>query len=297
MDVEQPHSFEFETVTVDRRGEITARQKLVAQEYEQALGRGVVLSMVQIPAGVFWMGSRPGQGYEDEHPAHMRRVVGFLMGKYPVTQAQFQAVMGWLPPCRQRSEKKPVDRVSWNEAQTFCRKLSKLSGRRYRLPCEAEWEYACRAGSITPFHYGETLTTNLANYVGEYIFREEPQGVYRHGSTEVGSFPPNAFGLYDMHGNVWEWCADGWHDDYRGASPIAGVWEAVGSNEHVLRGGSWHETPNHCRSAARLKQDAAQGEDYFGFRVALSELTLFTAPRPEDKSLLRRGMEWLRRQV
>jgi formylglycine-generating enzyme required for sulfatase activity len=158
----------------------------------------------------------------------------------------------------------------------FCTVLAARTGRPYRLPSEAEWEYACRAGSTTPFHFGPTLTTDLANYVGEHTFGSEPPGVYRHGSTDAGSFPPNEFGLHDMHGNVWEWCADMWSEDYNSApadgSPRVRRAER-GIRRRVLRGGSWHETPGNCRSAVRLGLDASEGEDFVGFRVALDHFS------------------------
>jgi len=181
-------------------------------------------------------------------------------------------VMGSLPPCRGQGASRPVDRVSWHDAMSFCKRLAALTGRSYRLPSEAEWEYACRAETITPFSCGETLTTDLANYCGEHTFRSEPKGVYRHGTTDVGSFPPNTYGLYDMHGNVWEWCADAWHDDYVAAPVNAGAWTGAHDTHNparVLRGGCWHDPPGLCRSAARLKQDAREAEDFFGLRVAL----------------------------
>jgi len=218
------------------------------------------------------MGSRVGHGYDDERPQHCVRISPFLVSKHPVTQGQWKAVLGGLPPCRCTGARRPVDRVSWHDARAFCERLSGRMGRAYRLLGEAEWEYACRAGSMTPFYFGETITTDLANYVGEYIYRSEPRGIYRHETTEVGSFPPNTFGLYDMHGNVWEWCADTWHDNYVGAPADGSVWESRAGSQRVLRGGCWHDPPGLCRSAARLKHVPHEGEDYFGFRVALASL-------------------------
>ncbi len=226
--------------------------------------------MVSLSAGSFQMGSREGQGYDDERPLHYVRVPAFLIGRFTVTQEQWAAVMSWKPPYRCPGLRRPADRVSWDAADAFCRRLAALTGRPYRLPSEAEWEYACRAGSTTPFHYGPTLTTGLANYVGEHVFRDEPPGVYRHGATEVGAFPPNEFGLYDMHGNVWEWCQDAWYDDYNGAPGNGEARIQRGARRRVLRGGSWHETPGNCRSAVRLGLDAGEGDDFTGFRVALT---------------------------
>jgi formylglycine-generating enzyme required for sulfatase activity len=268
--------FTFEVVTVDGSGEIVGRETRTAAQVVERLDGGVALEMVVIPGGAFLMGSRAGQGYDDERPQHSVRVRPFLIGKVPVTQEQWLAVMGRLPPCRCPGARRPVDRVSWDDARTFCARLAKRTGQPYRLPAEAEWEYACRAGTATPFYTGETITTDLANYVGEHTYRAEPGGVYRHEATNVGSFPPNAFGLYDMHGNVWEWCADAWHDDYTSAPPDGSVWAGRAGSPRVLRGGRWHDPPGLCRSAARLSAPAHEGEDFYGFRVACA------SPEPFD---------------
>ncbi len=263
--------FTFEAVSVNERGEVTQRQPHRAQPFVEMLPGGVPLAMVAIPAGHFLMGSRRNEGYADERPQHSVGVPAFWMGQYPITQTQWAAVMKWTPPYRCKGPQRPVDRVNWHDAAAFCACLSEMTGRAYRLPGEAEWEYACRTGTTTPFYVGPTLTTDLANYVGAHIYLAEPEGAYRHGTTDVGSFPPNAFGLYDMHGNVWEWCADAWHDDYDGAPIDSSVW-AGDAATRVLRGGCWHDPPDLCRSAARLKYAQDEGEDYFGFRVALTSL-------------------------
>jgi formylglycine-generating enzyme required for sulfatase activity len=138
------------------------------------------------------------------------------MKKFEVTQEQYQQIMG-SNPSNFKGAKRPVEKVSWNDAVEFCKKLSQKTRHKYRLPSEAEWEYACRAGTTTPFHFGETITTELTNYDGDYTYASGLKGKYRKQTTEVGTFPPNAFGLYDMHGNVWEWCQDTWHDSYKGA--------------------------------------------------------------------------------
>jgi formylglycine-generating enzyme required for sulfatase activity len=181
--------------------------------------------------------------------------------------------MDWTPPYRCKGARRPADRVDWDSAREFCAQLSKKTRCSYRLPSEAQWEYACRAGTTTPFYCGLTLTTDFANYVGYHLYLEEPPGVYRHETTEVDSFLPNAFGLYDMHGNVWEWCADAWHDDYTGAPVDGSVWDSRRAGYRVLRGGSWHDPPGICRCAARLKFKAADGDDCVGFRVALTAVT------------------------
>ncbi|MCA9960253.1 MAG: formylglycine-generating enzyme family protein [Anaerolineales bacterium] len=265
-------AFVFEVVTVNNYGEIREQRQHTAQQFIEHLDDETSLEMVEIPRGTFLMGSRAGQGYDDERPQHSVRVPSFLMSKYPITQAQWQAIMKKPLPYRCKGARRPVDRVTWHHAITFCEQLSQKTGRTYRLPSEAEWEYACRAGSMTPFYFGETVTTDLVNYVGEHTYGLAPKGIYRHETTEVGSFPPNAFGLYDMHGNVWEWCADGWHDDYSGAPTNGRVWQGGNTEYRVLRGGCWHDTPELCRSATRLRHKMTEGEDFFGFRVALSQL-------------------------
>jgi formylglycine-generating enzyme required for sulfatase activity len=225
--------------------------------------------MVEIPSGIFTMGAIISDGYPDERPPHQVRVSSFRMGKVPVTQEQWKAIMKKDKPYRSKGPRRPVDRVSWKDASEFCRKLSKKTGKPYRLPSEAEWEYACRAGTRTPFHYGETITTGLVNYVGEHRYLLEPKGIYRHASTDVGAFPPNAFGLYDMHGNIWEWCADEWHEDYSGAPADGSAWRNGNEPTYkVMRGGSWHEPPGICRSVTRLRMEENEAEDTFGFRVA-----------------------------
>jgi len=260
--------FEFEVVSVNRQGDIIERKTHTARQFTENLGNSVFLEMVAIPGGTFLIGSPEGHGYDDEHPQHEVRIAPFFMAKYPVTQEQWEAAMEWIPPYRCKGAKHPADRVSWNDAREFCARLSKKTGRVYDLPSEAQWEYACRAGTTTPFYFGETITTDLANYVGQHTYLSEPKGIYRHQSTEVGSFPPNALGLHDMHGNVWEWCADPWHDNYEGAPTDGSVWETGGDrSQRLVRGGSWHDPPGLCRCAVRLKFGRDEGEDFVGFRV------------------------------
>jgi formylglycine-generating enzyme required for sulfatase activity len=264
------HEIEFETPTIDRQGQIIGREQLRAEEFVETLADSIILEMVAIPGGAFLMGSPQGQGYDDERPQHRVKVAPLLIGKHPVTQAQWATVMGQHTG-RFSGELLPVENVSWDMVQAFCRRLSGMTGRPYRLPNEAEWEYACRAGTTTPFSYGWTLTTELANYNGLFIFAAEREGVYRHAPTAVGSFPPNAFGLHDMHGNLWEWCADPWHESHEGMPVEGQVWTAGGHPSlRVLRGGSWHDTPDVCRSAVRLKLPKTEGDDICGFRVAMS---------------------------
>jgi formylglycine-generating enzyme required for sulfatase activity/uncharacterized caspase-like protein len=260
-----PPTFEFDVVTVNTQGKEKSRDRKRAEFVTEDLGNGVTLEMVAIPGGTFQMGSEED---DDEKPIHTVTVEPFFMGKYPVTQAQYEAIVG-TNPANFKGAKRPVEQVSWDDAIAFCTQLSQKTGKTYRLPSEAEWEYACRAGTTTPFHFGDTITPDLANYDGNYTYGDAPKGMYREQTTDVGSFPANAFGLYDMHGNVWEWCADPWHDNYQGAPTDGAVWETGGdAAKRRLRGGSWGDFPVDCRSANRFSV-APDVRNYFfvGFRV------------------------------
>ncbi|MFN6564068.1 MAG: SUMF1/EgtB/PvdO family nonheme iron enzyme [Nostoc sp. ChiSLP01] len=262
-------TFSFQTAKVDARGNITSRPKLEAKYFVEDLGNGVTLEMVQIPGGTFMMGSPEGEKGRDsdESPQHEVKVPGFFMGKYEVTQAQYQAIMG-TNPSRFKGENRPVEQVSWDNAVEFCQKLSQKTGGTYRLPSEAEWEYACRAGTTTPFYFGETITTDLVNYHGNYPYGSAPKGEYREETTDVGKFPPNSFGLYDMHGNIWEWCLDVYNDNYQGAPKDGSTW-LTGKNNRIklLRGGSWYGHAGNCRSADRNLYVRAYRDINVGFRV------------------------------
>lgn len=193
---------QFEVVTVDDRGQEIARREGTAQSFVEQLLGGVELEMIAIPGGKFQMGDHSKVQHEVTIPP-------FFLGRYIVTQAQWKAVLLSVEqreleilPQHFEGEDRPVEQVSWLDAQEFCLYLSQLTGRKYRLPSEAEWEYACRAGTRAPLHFGKTLTTALANYDGNYTFAREEKGIDRKETTPVGRFPPNGFGLCDMHGNV-----------------------------------------------------------------------------------------------
>ncbi|MGB3613083.1 MAG: formylglycine-generating enzyme family protein, partial [Elainellaceae cyanobacterium] len=232
------------------------------------LGHGVFLEMVKIPSGRLVVGAdRAAKGAgEREKSRREVTVPEFWMGRYPVTQAQWRSVAA-LPKVEQdlepepsnfKGDRRPVEDVSWHNAQEFCKRLSRRTGKDYRLPSEAEWEYACRAGTTTPYSFGDAITDNLANYgrsVGE--------------TADVGSYPANEWGLQDMHGNVFEWCQDPWHDSYNGAPTDGSVWSEYNSM-YILRGGSWINDPRSCRSAYRGRYYADFRGSGVGFRVCCS---------------------------
>ena len=279
---------EFEVITVNSRGEKIKLELKQAQYFTENLSSEVILDMAAIPGGTFTMGTEDEEieklvkkfnweGFRKERPQHEVTVPPFFMGKYPITQAQWKAIAFLtdlkvekdldLNPAhfkdRPDSDRRPVEQVNWYDAVEFCARLSKLTVWEYRLPSEAEWEYACRAGTTTPFYFGETITGELANYNASYTHAGEAKGEYREETTAVGQFPPNAFGLYDMHGNVWEWCADTWHNNYDGALRDGSAWIENGDdNSSPLRGGSWFNNPFNCRSAYRRND--------FGWRVYFS---------------------------
>jgi len=213
------------------------------------------------------MGSPGPLFYENERPAHQVTVRGFYVGKFVITQAQWQAILASSPSVF-KGLALPVENVSWWDAILFCEKLSAKSGRRYRLPTEAEWEYACRAGTSTSFAHGETVTTELVNFNGD---AQTPHALNRGRTVPVGTVgSPNLFGLFDMHGNVWEWCRDAWHASYDGAPCDGTAWED-GELKHlrVVRGGSWYDGATHCRSARRKSESREERTFNVGFRVAL----------------------------
>ena len=263
--------YDFEYVQLDRSGRVVATEPGSVGISRSSLPGGIALEMVFVPGGTFTMGSQPGQGYPDESPKHQVRVSSFLLARNLITQAQWASVMDWAPPFRNHGPDLPVDRVNRNEAQSLCSRLAAATGLAFRLPTEAEWEYACRAGTSSAFSFGPTVTTEVCNFVGLHRYADEPTGEYRHASNVGTAFPPNPFGLSDMHGNLWEWCADQWHDDYNGAPDDGGAWgEPSRLGFGVVRGGSWHEPPQNCRSATRLRFAVDEADDVVGVRVALA---------------------------
>jgi len=270
------------------------RETHQAQYFREDLGDGIKLNMILIPNGRFIMGApvHEEQSLDRERPQHQVTISSFLIGQYPITQAQWRQVAS-IPqvsremnpdPSRFKGGDRPVEGITWDHAIEFCERLSQHTNRPYRLPTEAEWEYACRAGTMTPFHFGETISTDLANYQGtdwEYKGKTYPgnygrgsKGIYREETTPVGSFKvANRFGLYDMHGNVWEWCGDEWHENYEDAPTDGTAWtdkNDENSSKRVLRGGSWVGYPNACRSAFRTRIEPDGYYHDVGLRVACS---------------------------
>ncbi len=255
----------------------------------KAISNSIGMKLVGIPAGKFLMGSTAEErkltlarisidevrerfaGFmAQERPHEVRITKSFHMGMHEVTQAQYQKVMG-KNPSHFRGEATgdlPVESVSWHDAVAFCRRLSELpaekaAGRSYRLPSEAEWEYACRAGTTTPFHFGKTLSVMQANFGFLAGDRESPGR-----TTPVGRYDrPNAWGLYDMHGNVWEWCSDWYAEDYYAKSDRKDPQGPATGEEHVCRGGAWNTMERQCRAAYRSSADPGKGDRTIGFRV------------------------------
>jgi formylglycine-generating enzyme required for sulfatase activity len=229
------------------------------------------MKFVWIPPGSFVMGS-PKEEKErqrlglDETQHKVTLTKGFYMGVYTVTQEEWQAVMGNNPSHFKGEKNLPVELVSWDDCQEFAKKLREKDKKLYRLPTEAEWEYSCRAGTKTPFHFGETISIDQANYNGHYTYGTGKKGVHRKKTTPVGSFPPNAFGLHDMHGNVWQWC-----QDRGGDYPQKDVVDPQGAEkgeDRVLRGGSWDSYPENCRSAHRhIGFRPGYRNSFLGFRI------------------------------
>jgi formylglycine-generating enzyme required for sulfatase activity len=304
--------FEFTVATIHRNVTQQRSVEWVIQRQQQGayhffepltIAGDVLLDMVAIPKGFFLMGSPENepQRNTNESPQHEVAIKPFLMGRTPVTQLQWQAVATQMPQInrelnpnssRFKDATHPVESVSWYEAVEFCDRLSNSTGRRYRLPTEAEWEYACRAGTLTPFHFGETMTLELATYNGIATYNDGPKGEYRRKTTPVGFEFANTWGLSDMHGNVWEWCQDHWHHNYEGVPIDGSAWLSEDENAmRVIRSGSWNDFPWDCRSANRDYGAPLNQHDYIGFRVVCRASNLYFPEEfpegfPEELTLL-----------
>jgi eukaryotic-like serine/threonine-protein kinase len=275
-----PTTIEFTSVKLNERGDIIDTPTARARIFQEELAAGIFLTMVEIPAGEFLMGASPTEvgSSAREQPQHQVKVPRFFMGQTQVTQAQWAALFPGTPVGARGNDRLPVYSVNWLDAIAFCERLSQKTGHRYRLPTEAEWEYACRANTTTPFGYGDTLISSVANYNGEHPYGLAPRGEFRQQVTPVAKFPPNRWGLYDMHGNVWEWCLDEWFENYQGA-PSDGsargnvdLRDAANSADlddrvRVVRGGSWFSHGNTCRAASRTGLFGLFRHDNYGLRV------------------------------
>jgi len=303
----EPGAASFRFLLSHRRRSQGYREALAGQGSDAA--NAPSLTMLWIPPGRFWMGSpaEEAERRDSEGPRHLVQLQGFFISQTPITQAQWRAVARLVPPLGQRwqrqlpanpsyfqpeggkdfplgrfsllpgesnTDQRPVEQVSWHDAMEFCRRLDTLlpdgSGLHCTLPSEAQWEYACRAGESTPFSCGETITPELANYDANDTYADGPKGEYRKQTTPVGMFPANAWGLHDMHGNVWEWCADHWHANYEGAPDDGRPWLDENAQERklrLLRGGSWNNHPRNCRSAFRINNHPDYRLNCLGFRV------------------------------
>jgi len=266
------------------------RHTATVQHYIESLSLqpgDLPLTLILIPPGTFQMGSPGEEGdYENEKPQHSVTVPAFVMGRYPITQAQWAAVAAFpqskiplkMDPSHFKGNNRPVEQVSWDDVVEFCERLAAHSQRPYRLPSEAEWEYACRAGTTTPFHFGETLSPEVANYKWEQTYGTRGiAGKSANETTPVDQFKiANRLGLCDLHGNAWEWCQDDWHENYNGAPEDGSAWlenisairkENASTVVKVVRSGSWIGHPRICRSAWRDRDTRDARNNDIGFRV------------------------------
>ena len=233
------------------------------------------MEFVWVPGGCFQMGSNNGDS--DEKPLHKVCVDGFWMGKYEVTHGQWQKLMGSNPARFKKGDNYPVKQVSWNDCQDFIKKFNARSGKDFRLPTEAEWEYACRAGSKTKYSWGDRIFCEKAMYGNGVFCNNCKDYVRKNGlngdcSAPVGSYAANALGLYDMHGNVWEWCAD-WYDKYYyyyGNSSVSNPTGPSSGSYRVFRGGGWRNPPWYLRSANRGRYGPGYRLNALGFRLVAS---------------------------
>ncbi|NEO87404.1 MAG: formylglycine-generating enzyme family protein [Spirulina sp. SIO3F2] len=299
--------FEFTVAKlVYKHTDVLSHQQWVVEEYPdkakrfvEQLPEGEPLEMVAIPGGTFVMGSpqKEAKRYMNESPQHIVTVPPFFMGRYPITQSQWRSVVEGSEAIEQelnpkpsffKGDNRPVEQVIWQEAIEFCQRLSTLTGKSYRLPSEAEWEYACRAVKNEQssklnkelniedwnnrfhevFHFGYTITRDVANYYQQMSLEDISKKEIFKGTNNINAFEyANAFGLVDMHGNVWEWCLDCWHKNYYGAPNNGSAWVEGTQEQYVLRGGSWNFTTDYCRSAYRAYVSPTSRELSFGFRV------------------------------
>jgi formylglycine-generating enzyme required for sulfatase activity len=270
---------------------VIKKEQKTVQYFREQLGGNIKLDAILVPGGNFLMGSPDTEAERSgsESPQHLVTVKSFFLGRYPITQEQWQIVAETYEhvnikdltpqPSNFKGANRPVEQVNWYEAKEYCDRLAKRTKRPYRLPTEAEWEYACRAGTTTPFYFGSTLSTELVNYSGNFTYANGVKGENRGETTPVDHFGiANARGLCDMHGNVWEWCEDHWHDNYNDAprdGSSAWLIDDAGTSR-VTRGGSWVDDPRDCRSASRYEEyPTYRKNSLLGFRLACAAPGLF----------------------
>jgi formylglycine-generating enzyme required for sulfatase activity len=263
------------------------RRQVEGLQYVEPFSAEVAMALVKVPGGEFAMGAPESEleSGDRERPVHQVKVREFYMGKYAVTQAQWRFVAESIAqvnieldpdPSGFKGDDLPVEKVSWFDAVEFCDRLSRHTNREYRLPTEAEWEYACRGNTTTPFHFGETIDAEVANYDAKNYdaYGLGKKGAYRNKTIAVGSLKAaNEYGLHDMHGNVLEWCMDHWHDNYYEAPPDGSAWvesDREKDADRLLRGGSWDLDPRYCRSAYRGHFSPDIRDNGLGFRLVSS---------------------------
>ena len=265
--------FPVRSIKVNDRGDIIDRPQSRSHIFQEELGNDVFLTMVQIPPGTFMMGSpEREEGQElNEQPQHPVNISEFYLGQTLVTQSQWAEIFSDKSVGSRGESQLPVSEISWLDAIEFCELLSTKTGRTYRLPSESEWEYACRATTTNPFAYGDTIIPSIVNYDATSSYEKAPVGLYRGKSTVVANFPPNLFGLYDMHGNLWEWCLDEWFDNYQGAPADGSARGDLETRDEqkpkVVRGGSWFSHAQRCRAASRSSLFPSFRDTHYGFRV------------------------------
>ncbi|MEY3219777.1 MAG: hypothetical protein RIT27_1134 [Pseudomonadota bacterium] len=263
----------FNSIQLDKHGKMISSIPCKAKQFTEDLGKGIALEMIYVVGGRFLMGASPNELgiMADELPQHWVEIEDFFISKYPISQMQWFLLMKQGLSCQFNGANLPVEKVSWFQALDFCRQLSKKADKSYRLPTEAEWEYACRAGTLTAFHFGETITTDVANYDGNYDYNSHSKNTYKQMTTPIGTFPPNRFGLCDMHGNVWEWTCSEYREHYgdQSETKILKQHQAI-DKRIVVRGGSWYSSAVNCRSANRYHVDSKSWDNDIGFRIALS---------------------------
>ncbi|MEM7536666.1 MAG: formylglycine-generating enzyme family protein, partial [Chloroflexota bacterium] len=262
------------------------RQSQTQEFFTQQVGLDFKLQMIYIPGGQYQMGAQDNAGDYREQPVHTVDVPAFFLSRFLITQQQWLFISKRAKVRYELTQKPsafnsyggttntiPVSQITWFEATEFCERLYAMTGLPYRLPTEAEWEYACKAGTSTSFHFGWTISPSVANYDNRHRYRESPKRSFTHGMpTSVGAYmAPNAFGLQDMHGNVWEWCADHWYPDYTDSGTTVDARTTdLRDAERVIRGGAWDSPPDMCRSSYRMGISPYNRLFTIGLRVALS---------------------------